>query len=126
MKRRTVALLLALLALLSLCACGGGGSDESSIIVDPDDPFTGDWLMITAEGIYEYYYFYGNGKGCKQALDIYIDFSYTYDDDTITFESYIDTPPIVQTYSYTLDDIDLFLTNTAGGQTQHYIKQTQE
>lgn len=125
MKKRTVALFLALLALLSLCACGGEG-DESSIIVDPNDPFTGDWLMITAEGIYEYYYFYGNGTGCKQALDIYIDFSYSYDDDTITFESYVDTPPIVQTYSYTLDDIDLFLTNIDGGQTQHYIKQTQE
>lgn len=125
MKKRTVALLFALLTALSLCACGGE-SDESSIIVDPNDPFTGDWLMITADGIYEFYYFYGNGTGCQQSLDIYVDFGYTYTEDTITFEYYIDTPPVVQTYSYSLDGIDLFLTNTDGGQPLHYVKQTQE
>lgn len=122
MLKRALVLLLALLTVLSLCACSAD-SDESSVIVDPNDPFTGDWLMITESGIYEFYYFYGNGKGCQQSLDIYIDLSYTYTEDTITFEYYIDTPPVVQTYGYTLDGNDLFLTSEDGGITLHYVKQ---
>lgn len=126
MFKRCLVLILTLVFTVSFCACGGDDGDNSSVVVDPNDPFTGDWLYVTEDGIHEYLYLLGNGQGCQQILDIYIDIGYEYTEDTLTISAYVDDPPHVNTYKYKLEGNDLFLENVETGLKKHFVKQKSE
>lgn len=123
MLKKLFIAVLACILLFSFCACGSKEGEESSVIVDPNDPFTGEWLMVTEDGIYELLCFYGNGKGYQQALDIYLDIGYTYDDTKLTFDVYVEDPPLKRVYEYRIEEMDLFLKNIETGTEKHYVKQ---
>lgn len=124
MLKKIMLIILACFLTLSLGACGGNDGGDSADSVDPNDPFYGDWLYITEDGIHELFYFYGNGKGCQQVLDIYTDMGYEYDDENLYISIYVSDPPVRYTYKYQVEDMDLFLENTETGITKHFVKQT--
>ncbi len=124
MFKKAFIILLACIICVAFCACSGGGDEESKITVDPNDPFTGEWVYSTTDGIYEFLVFNGDGRGNQQHLDIVTDIGYTYDDSKLYFDVYVDNPPIKRTYEYKIDGNDLFLKNVDTGVEKHYVKET--
>lgn len=124
MLKKIMLIILACFLTLSLGACGGNNGGDSADSIDPNDPFYGDWLYVTEDGIHELFCFYGNGKGCQQVLDIYTDMGYEYDEENLYISVYVSDPPVRYIYKYQVEDMDLFLENTETGITKHFVKQT--
>lgn len=139
MKRFLVFLLIVVMS-TSFVSCGENNEDEvtsefyisagfenSSVIVNPDDPFTGKWADIYGDNIMvTLYTFYGDGTGIVEITDIVYRFDYLYDEDTLTIRDYPDTLDeyVEKVYTYKLEDKQLHLTSKATGEksTWHYYE----
>lgn len=120
-KKLFFALSAAVLCFL-LCACGAGGKAEESSTAS-GDPFAGEWLYTTPDGIYELLTFKGDGNGVKQVLDIPNDLTYTYDDTTLTVLVHMDDPPAQYSYEYRFEGNDMYLKDKATGEEKVFTKQ---
>lgn len=94
-----------------------GVFDDSVIIVDPDDPFTGRWVEIYGDNIMQTVYtFYGDGTGIVEITDIVYYFKYYYDGTTLTLHEFPDTLDeyVERKYEYSMEGNELKLTNEYG------------
>jgi len=104
--RKCLALLLVIVALFSMVACNKDDNEKA----DPNDPFLGKWEQVNEYGIACIYDFWGDGKGQRQLLVTFTDFSYTYDDKVLTVTVYLEgEPPKVNQHEYRFENGDLYL-----------------
>jgi len=97
--KRILFFILALVSVLSLAACGG----EDKPKIDPNDPFTGEWMETRDDGFATTYEFRGDGTGIRIVLDLVNEIRYTYDESRLYVDVYVDDPPIRRTYTYTIE-----------------------
>lgn len=129
--KKLVFLVLAVLMLFSLVACSSevkkdsnnSDTDEitdssytapwenTSYTVDPNDPFTGTWVDIYEDIIYDFYIFNGDGTGRFEHDDIVSYMEYEYNDAILTLITYPDTleNPRTQYINYKLEGNELKL-----------------
>lgn len=129
--KKLVFLVLTVLMLFSLVACSSevkkdsnnSDTDEitdssytapwenTSYTVDPNDPFTGTWVDIYEDIIYDFYIFNGDGTGRFEHDDIVSYMEYEYNDAILTLITYPDTleNPRTQYINYKLEGNELKL-----------------
>lgn len=129
--RKALLILLSLIFIFSFTACKENGSDVSGIdwensviVVDPNDPFTGIWVDEMEGVMATFYTMHGDGTGYVDITDIRFFIEYEYTDTELTIISYPDTldEPHPRTYTYKFnDDGTLTLNNDETGELNWYL-----
>lgn len=109
--KKIILLILTAIVVFSFVACGNGDDKPK---FDPNDPLTGEWSEDKADGFGLTFIFNGDGTGEQRTLDIVTEFTYTYNEDTVFMDLYVDNPPIKKENKYKIEGNTLVLQRDNG------------